>query len=575
MNRLYTFTTRHPVATLLIAATLLLLPLVFLGFPWSGDDAGFHLSWTRAFSEQLWSGDFYPRWLHGTDRGLGGPVFYLYPPMEGYLASLFQPLASVDPEGRFRLSLTMLLVTLLTTLFTYRWLADMTESRSAPFFGTLIYIIAPYHLAIDLYLRTAVAEYIAFMWIPLILHGVRQVVNNREDEGLLNRSILIGTTGLLLTHLLTAMMLLPVVLLYLLIFSSRSGEERFRALLRAGFSGLLGVGIAAIYLLPMVAASDTTVLSQMWEEWTPYHAHFLPDLRILHTSPGKSNLRSMVIMTALFFWLLATALAFFRVWRERRGAGNLSSEGAFWFWTLIGSLFLCTHLSYPVWALLEPLQRLQFPWRFMVIFTVALAPLSLHFFSSEPDRKKTTVSSLLIGRYSILTIALFTTLFLVVRYFYIEPRHLAVHPNVDQPVNPPEYLPSCADLSIGIDSLKSYIRRADSSLLQRISPEGYMVRARLEDGVIHLACEEEDTVRVDLWRHYSPLWRGSSGAGEELRLECVPPHGLLRAVIPPGSGEVRIELNRSEGELLGGSVSLASLLLATLLLLPRRPEKTT
>ncbi|MEP0917778.1 hypothetical protein NC981_13175 [Leptolyngbya sp. DQ-M1] len=65
---------------LLISAIglLLVLPAILHGV-FDAMDIPFHLRWTQQFSEQLWSGDFYPRWLYNMNAGLGSPAFFFYP----------------------------------------------------------------------------------------------------------------------------------------------------------------------------------------------------------------------------------------------------------------------------------------------------------------------------------------------------------------------------------------------------------------------------------------------------------------------------------------------------------------
>src|SRR5262245_9130339 len=90
-----------------IAATgiVLALPALIFGFPDHSHDGWIHGLWLTHFSEQLWSGDLYPRWLSDLNAGLGSPAFYYYPPFPYYLSSLFKPFFTNDAQGWFRLGL--------------------------------------------------------------------------------------------------------------------------------------------------------------------------------------------------------------------------------------------------------------------------------------------------------------------------------------------------------------------------------------------------------------------------------------------------------------------------------------
>jgi hypothetical protein len=41
-------------------------------------DVLIHLLWSTNFSDQLWAGEGYPRWLDQMNGGLGSPVFFFY-----------------------------------------------------------------------------------------------------------------------------------------------------------------------------------------------------------------------------------------------------------------------------------------------------------------------------------------------------------------------------------------------------------------------------------------------------------------------------------------------------------------
>lgn len=80
---------------LAIAGTgvVLTLPVLILGVPFFSDDGVAHAMWYTHFSEQLFSGDLYPRWLVNMNAGLGSPVFFFYPPVPFFLTGVLLPAA--------------------------------------------------------------------------------------------------------------------------------------------------------------------------------------------------------------------------------------------------------------------------------------------------------------------------------------------------------------------------------------------------------------------------------------------------------------------------------------------------
>ena len=147
---------------------------LFLALPigWSGfvvtDDSLNHLIMSRHFADQLWAGDLYPRWLSGMNAGLGSPVFQFYGPVPYYFTALFRPLLGHDPEGWHQLGLAASLAVIASGFTAYAWLARLAGKRAA-LIGSVLYMSAPYHLAVDLYQRFFFAELWGFVWMPLVM----------------------------------------------------------------------------------------------------------------------------------------------------------------------------------------------------------------------------------------------------------------------------------------------------------------------------------------------------------------------------------------------------------------------
>lgn len=73
---------------ILLVAALLLGIVACLGIPTSALDASIHARWLADFKDAVLAGDWYPRWLPGSNGGLGSPVFYFYPPLPYWTCTL-------------------------------------------------------------------------------------------------------------------------------------------------------------------------------------------------------------------------------------------------------------------------------------------------------------------------------------------------------------------------------------------------------------------------------------------------------------------------------------------------------
>jgi hypothetical protein len=324
-----------------------------------------HLLYCRQFAAQFWSGEWYPRWLMGTHHGFGSPAFFVYWPIPFYVTSLIAPLGrwfSSKPPGYVELTLSAALALWCSGIAAYLWLRR-TCAETAAVLGAVVYLASPYHLTVDLYMRAAFAEFWAFAWMPLILYFTEGILSRRRYSV---AGVAVSYALLVMTHLLTTLIFSPVPIACA-IFLSKSGD-RLRSLARLCAGLLLGTGLAAIYLFPALEhkrylSSEQYLLSPVYQWYT----NFPPlDGRLFEVAGSWPG---FVQFIAILLVLFAVAVICFAA-IVRGPAPRL------WLAVAGVSLFMMLPLSAPVWRLLPVLGRLQFPWRFQTVLTLAIAALS-------------------------------------------------------------------------------------------------------------------------------------------------------------------------------------------------------
>src|ERR671917_244940 len=157
------------------------LPL-WRGVPVGGDTL-FHAMWYTNFSAQLLAGDVYPRWLMNLNGGLGSPVFFFYAPLPYYITTVFTPMMPGGIYGMLHLGASVALAIIASGLAAYLWLKESTD-RGAATVAAVLYMLMPYHLAVDTYTRNAFAEVWAFVWMRLMLYCVRHLAGDASKYAL-------------------------------------------------------------------------------------------------------------------------------------------------------------------------------------------------------------------------------------------------------------------------------------------------------------------------------------------------------------------------------------------------------
>ena len=230
---------------LLLIAIALVLPANRHG-PLLHDSFAIDWVWADQFTAELAKGNLYPRWLPLSDGGLGSPVFYFYPPLAFDLTGLF---------GLAGLSTYASIIAAFAAGFAasgigcWHWLRGRSNH---PLLAAIFFMSAPYHL-FDFVVRGALAESVAIALIPLLAIGLRRIADRRGGVALtaVAYGAMIGT-HLPLALLVSLFLIAPYALLH------RERLARFAAAVA------IGIGLAAIYLVPAFALGAYRDLGQLY-----------------------------------------------------------------------------------------------------------------------------------------------------------------------------------------------------------------------------------------------------------------------------------------------------------------------
>lgn len=335
---------------------------MIFGIP-SNRDLSSHFRLALPFYDAIRSGDLYPGWLAESNSGYGDASFRFYPPGFHQLIGGFRLLS-----GNWYLA-TLLVFTLLSvvgSLGMYLWAREFLPSRYAMWAG-VVYAIAPYHIN-QLYQAFLLPEFAGAAVFPFTFLFIERICRRgsiRDVAGLA-----ISFAALVFTHLpltVNAAIALPVYALVRM----ESGK-RLSTLLHLALAGILGLVASACYWTTMVAEMKWIRADNINPEPSVnYRLNFL----LSTFSPDNLNVWWMNILLLSSVALFWPAVACF--WSSRRLATSESSARVSiralkaTVVLLALTLFMATPLSRPVWDLLPTLQATQFPWRWLVITSMA------------------------------------------------------------------------------------------------------------------------------------------------------------------------------------------------------------
>jgi hypothetical protein len=316
-----------------------MLPVALAPVPMN-DSHWINLTWSEQFTALMRQGVIWPRWLPWSHDGLGAPVFYFYGPVAFWAAGLF----GLVGLGTWPSLLgTAVMATACSGIAMHAFLRGHAER---PLLGAAFYMAAPYHL-LDFARRGALAEFTAIALLPLVAIGVRRAVQGRP-------AILAAAYALLImTHLPIA--LVASIFLVPMVSIVEGGANKI-GIVRIMGGLVLGIGMAAAYLLPALVLQPFTAMTTM---------QGMPLLRPANWTIAtffQGGIPALLLLAAIGLALAITTAILLATRRDP------------WAVFVLGILGIGMGLFPPVW-LIPPLDHVQFPWRILSLAEFGTAVL--------------------------------------------------------------------------------------------------------------------------------------------------------------------------------------------------------
>lgn len=573
-RRLGSFLGRDPVVWLVVILSLLAaLPLAGPGYFFNAHDALHSVFYLTEFDAALRDGVWYPAW--GTDHalGYGYPTFTLYSPLAYYAAEGFH-LLGASKVGAVKW--TWALATLGAGLAMYGY-GRRVLGRAAGLLAAVVYVYMPYHL-LDMYVRAALAEYVAFVWLPLALLAFHLLAEQVTVRRVALAGLVYG--ALWMTHNVTAMAFTPLLAAYTLFRLMawprstwlKGGISRALAALAAA---LLGLGVAAALLLPSGLERSLVNQEQWVQETYNYARHFVYPSQLFSAAwgyrpdgPGPND--DMSFQLGVVPVVLAMGAVILSLRRQAPGRGLALFLAAA---TLVAVLLMLP-LAAPVWELLPLITLIQFPWRLLALTSVTLAVLAGLAIQQAPSREPADY----------VPCAVCLLLAVLASWPYTLPEHTPVPASAEGPQMVIEFETKYPDM-IGMTAWTKE-PPLTSPLVDQYRAGGPLVTAEALAAGAQVEMIRAGGASDELWvrsaagtplrfyTYYYPGWRvtidGQRLPDAALRPEG--PYGLLTVDVPPGEHHVLLRWGDTPARAAGKAITVACLLLAVGLMVWQRPR---
>jgi len=403
----------------LLLSLFAVAPLLQQGYMWDAHDARHDVYFIFELDRGIQDGILYPRWQPDFAFGYGYPFFNIYGPLSSYLGEAFH-LLGFGFAGAVKM--VFLLSIAASGLAMYGFVRAVL-GRRAGLVAAVAYMVIPYRL-VDVYVRAALAETVAYVFVPLILWAVWSALRRPRLSTVLGLAVTYA--ALVFTHPLTALLLSVVLVFFVaaLVLARANERQPFRKMSRGSVlpfighlghlllpvaSGLvLGIGLSAFFLVPAMVENRFVRVDQWYGGRYAWGGDFVELFQLFSpawgfgtSEPGPGDTMSFQLGVVPLVLALFAVLGLGQ--RERRdphpaspaatGEGLGRQEGglviAFFAGLAVVAVFLMLGVSAPLWQALPLARLVQFPWRMLALAALAISFLSgAVFWRARPEKWK-------------------------------------------------------------------------------------------------------------------------------------------------------------------------------------------
>lgn len=333
----------------------------------------FHPFRQLEFNKCIQRGEFPCRWAVDSGKGYGEPMFVYYGQIPYWIGGIFSAIG-FNVLDSFKATIVF---SFLASAFGMYLLARKFWSVSGAFVSAVLYIYAPYR-AVDVWVRGALSETMAFIFYPFILLAIDSFIVKKNIKNFVWLSLLLA--GLICTHNLSAYMFLPFLSIWTLWRwkEHRGNIHHLYDIVSAGFTGIL---ISSFYWLPILLESDLVTVSQTTQGYYDYGIHFTTLYRLFISNfwgYGGSvwgDTQFMSFSIGYIHWILPITLLLIWGYLKSRGEKlerNFHTVLIFFVFSVL-AIFLTHGKSVFLWKIIPGLAYVQFPWRFLGITSLFLS----------------------------------------------------------------------------------------------------------------------------------------------------------------------------------------------------------
>ncbi len=292
----------------------------------------------------------------------------------------------------------------LSGFFMYKFTNQVTSNKNIALISSILYIVAPYKLS-NIYIRFAIGEFTALMFVPLVFLGLYNLFNQDAKK---HYYISIGAIGLILTHTISAVYTAIFCFIYVLFNIKKLREIKIIKLCI----------INIIFILLVTAFFTVPILEHMSEgEYTIFNDIMFgeAETRVIEIQQYfVDKVDSYGSKLCFRIGILTIILLIIGIFVYKKIDNKYLNFYTIFCLLIVLTIFMTTKL-FP-WSLMPSIiYSIQFPWRlvgFLVFFTSFVCGVNMYLFTQaicKTDKMKLIIYIIVITLIILYTIYIIMT----------------------------------------------------------------------------------------------------------------------------------------------------------------------
>ncbi len=516
-------------------------------------DGPTHLTNIAMFFKSMKSGEWHVTWTDGF-ANYGMPIGLIAQQTTSYLGALVNFFSN---NIVFSYNVVAFIGVFLSTVFFY-WFLRLYFKPMGAFVGAVFFHLAPYRI-INLYIRGALPEFFASVFLPLLLIGIYFLFNKKQLPGFL--LVVISVAFLILTH---PMMLIIYAFIFVPYFFYNLFEKKqmFVSIFLFSVAFFLGIGLTGYYSIPLLREVKYFYYGLSNNHFAQNQfmtlANFF-DPRWFYFYKGDILTRGHFIQSGMIetiILLIGTGVVLYAFLTKKKKEISLMALFVLIAFILV---FLMSKFAVPLYGKNNILSNIQHQWRLFSAF-IFIPPIIL---AHIVDRLNSRM--LMYG---------LIVLICVLRFPQLYGKNYTVYPESRYYFNP-ENLHGNIMNTIWTGPTQDYPIKTEKPEI--IEGKGVIASRFVQNSLRKYKVNAETDIRIADYTFFFPGWRAYvDGKETEIQFQDPAYRGIITYNVPKGEHNIIVKFTDTKIRFVGKIISIISLaVLLVVIMISRKSHAKT